>query len=91
MSKLEDFLNLPDVSEITSEIKMERLGTFTVKPLTQEKHEEFQKRCRTKNRKGEIDFDGETISHLKGKELHEFRKNAQMIFADLEQLAILSK
>ena len=23
--------------------------------------------------KGEIDFDGETISHLKGKELHEFR------------------
>lgn len=32
--------------------------------------------------KGEIDFDGETISHLKGKELHEFRKNAQMIFQD---------
>lgn len=31
---------------------------------------------------GEIDFDGETISHLKGKELHEFRKNAQMIFQD---------
>ena len=32
--------------------------------------------------KGEIDFDGETISHLKWKELHEFRKNAQMIFQD---------
>lgn len=32
--------------------------------------------------KGEIDFDGETISHLKGKELHEFRKNVQMIFQD---------
>ena len=32
--------------------------------------------------KGEIDFDGETISRLKGKELHEFRKNAQMIFQD---------
>ena len=32
--------------------------------------------------KGEIDFDGETNSHLKGKELHEFRKNAQMIFQD---------
>ncbi len=32
--------------------------------------------------KGEIDFDGETISHLKGKQLHEFRKNAQMIFQD---------
>ena len=32
--------------------------------------------------KGEIDFDGETISHLKGKELHEFRKIAQMIFQD---------
>jgi hypothetical protein len=57
MSRLDDFLNLPDVSEVISEIKMERLGTFTVKPLTQEKHEEFQKRCRTKNRKGEIDFD----------------------------------
>jgi oligopeptide transport system ATP-binding protein len=31
---------------------------------------------------GEINFDGETISHLKGKELHGFRKDAQMIFQD---------
>lgn len=31
---------------------------------------------------GEIDFDGETVSNLKGKELHEFRKNVQMIFQD---------
>lgn len=31
---------------------------------------------------GEISFDGEVISHLKRKALHEFRKNAQMIFQD---------
>lgn len=31
---------------------------------------------------GEIIFEGEKISHLKGKDLHEFRKNAQMIFQD---------
>lgn len=31
---------------------------------------------------GEIIFNGEKVSHLKGKELHEFRKNAQMIFQD---------
>lgn len=31
---------------------------------------------------GEIDFSGKTISHLKGKELKEFRKDAQMIFQD---------
>lgn len=31
---------------------------------------------------GEIDFNGETISHLKGKQLHGFRKDAQMIFQD---------
>lgn len=31
---------------------------------------------------GEIDFQGKTISTLKGKELKEFRKDAQMIFQD---------
>ncbi|MGT2933774.1 ABC transporter ATP-binding protein [Streptococcus catagoni] len=31
---------------------------------------------------GEIIFDGEKVSHLKGKELYGFRKNAQMIFQD---------
>ncbi|WP_159583688.1 ABC transporter ATP-binding protein [Streptococcus halichoeri] len=31
---------------------------------------------------GEIIFNGESISHLKGKALHDFRKNAQMIFQD---------
>lgn len=31
---------------------------------------------------GEIDFNGETVSNLKGKKLHEFRKNVQMIFQD---------
>lgn len=31
---------------------------------------------------GEIDFEGETVSALKGKDLFEFRKSAQMIFQD---------
>ncbi|EGJ27146.1 ABC transporter ATP-binding protein [Streptococcus porcinus] len=31
---------------------------------------------------GDIIFNGKTVSNLKGKELHEFRKDAQMIFQD---------
>lgn len=31
---------------------------------------------------GEIDFNGKTVSKIKGKELFNFRKNAQMIFQD---------
>lgn len=31
---------------------------------------------------GDITFDGESITHLSGKDLKEFRKNAQMIFQD---------
>lgn len=31
---------------------------------------------------GEIIFNGETVSHLKGKDLRTFRKDAQMIFQD---------
>lgn len=57
MSRLEEFLALPNVDEMVTDITMDRLGTFTVKPLSPEKHQEFQNRCRTKNRKtGDVDF-----------------------------------
>jgi len=56
MSRLEEFLALPNVDDIVTEITVERLGTFKVKPLSPASHQEFQRRCRTKDRKGETDF-----------------------------------
>lgn len=47
MSKLDDFLNLNDVSEIKQEIEIEFNGkkfNLTIKPLTDREHSEFQKR-----------------------------------------------
>lgn len=50
MSRLDDFLNLQDVSSMEEEIYInERLGNFKIKPLSGAKNEEFRKRCTTKN------------------------------------------
>ena len=58
MSMLIDFLALPDVTDITEEVYInDRIGTFTVKPMTAEQHADYQKRCVIKLRKGERDFD----------------------------------
>lgn len=66
MSRLEDFLNLPNVADITEEIFVsQRLGTFKVKPMTAEKHKEFQERCRMRiGKKGEIKFDSTKFNIL---------------------------
>jgi len=59
MSKLDDFLDMPDVSEIREKIKETVNGKefeFVVRPLLQEEHSEFQKR--SNNVKGKnITFD----------------------------------
>lgn len=48
MSKLDDFLEMEDVSEIRETVKETINGKdyeFTIRPLTQEEHSEFQKRA----------------------------------------------
>lgn len=58
MSELHDFLALPDVSDITEEIRInERLGTFTVKPLTESQWTNYRNRCKGKISKQGMDFD----------------------------------
>lgn len=59
MGRLQDFVNLPDVSGITKEIYInERLGTFTVKPMTATQHTSYQNRCKGKTTKDGTSFDG---------------------------------
>lgn len=66
MSRLEDFLNLPNVADEVQEIFVsQRLGKFKVKPMTIEKHREFQERCRMRvGKKGEIKFDSGKFNML---------------------------
>lgn len=59
MSKLKDFLSLPDVSAMTEEIYInERLGTFTIKPMTERQCSNYRNRCKGKVNKQGMDFDG---------------------------------
>jgi len=58
MSRLQDFLALPDVSGITKEIYInERLGIFTVKPMTEKQWEGYRNRCKGKINKQGMVFD----------------------------------
>lgn len=62
---LEDFLSLPDVSDIVEEVFVsERLGKFKVKAMTADEHGEYIKRCRGKVNKNGIDFDSEKFNLL---------------------------
>jgi len=66
MSKLDDFLNLADVSEIKQEIKVNLNGknlTLVVRAITEDEHIEFQRRCNviSKNR---VTFDTGKYSDL---------------------------
>ena len=55
---LEDFLNLPDVDDITGDVFVsKRLGTFKVKAMTADEHAEYMKRSRGKVSKDDIQFD----------------------------------
>lgn len=58
MTTLEDFLNMPNVADEVEEIYVnKRLGKFKVKPMTIDKHKEFQDRCRGKFNKDGVSFD----------------------------------
>ena len=59
MSELEQFLALPDVTDMEETIYVnERVGSFVVKPMTSAQFDEYSKRCRSKVNKKGVDFDG---------------------------------
>lgn len=66
MSKLDDFLNLTDVSEIRKKIKFTIEGkTFeiTIRPITDAEHTEFQRRSNVMS-KNKITFDSGKYANL---------------------------
>lgn len=66
MSKLDDFLNLADVSEIKKAIKINLNGKeleLVIRPITEAEHSEFQRRSNVIN-KNKITFDSGKYSNL---------------------------
>ena len=66
MSRLEDFLGLVDVSDIRETIKVSMSGKdfeFVIRPLTDEEHNELQKRCQTII-KNKVNFDNGKYNKL---------------------------
>lgn len=66
MSRLEDFLGLVDVSDIRETIKVSMSGKdfeFVIRPLTDEEHNELQKRCQTIV-KNKVNFDNGKYNKL---------------------------
>ena len=58
MSRLEEFLALPNVNDVVEEIYVnKRLGTFKVKPMTNQQYNEYLSRCRGKFTKEGVNFD----------------------------------
>jgi hypothetical protein len=65
MSRLSDFLALPNASDVTEEIFVnDRLGVFTVKPMTVAQHKTYQDRCRLRVDKGGVSFDSAKFNLL---------------------------
>ncbi len=66
MSKLDDFLGLTDVSEIRKEIKVVVGGKelqMTIRPITEDEHAEFQKRCQSFS-KNKVIFDSTKYNNM---------------------------
>ncbi len=57
MNELESFLNLPDVDNIIEEVELPRLGKFKVKAMSELEYREYQNKCKSKIKKGGMDFD----------------------------------
>lgn len=58
MSRLEEFLSLPNVTDVVEEIYVnKRLGTFKVKPMTNQQYNEYVSRCTGKYTKDGVNFD----------------------------------
>jgi len=57
MSRLQDFLALPKTSEITEEIYVnERIGTLTIKPMTEQQFNNYRQRAKRGKKESEIDL-----------------------------------
>ena len=57
MKNLEDFLALPDISDLTEEITVKRLGTLKIKAIDSEEYSNYIKRSRKLDKKGNVNFD----------------------------------
>jgi len=65
MSKLVDFLALPDISSMEEIVKInDRIGEITIKPMTQTQWESYRARCTGKVGKKGVDFDSEKFNSL---------------------------
>lgn len=58
MNSLEDFLALPDIKDIEEEVFVsKRVGTFKIKPMSQDDFREYQKQAMGRINKKGVDFD----------------------------------
>lgn len=55
--KLEDFLELPDITDLTEEVELKRLGKVKIKALSSEEYNGTMKKHRKLDRKGNVIFD----------------------------------
>ena len=65
MKSLDDFLSLPDVEGLETEVFVsKRLGNFKIGALTANEHSEIMKRSKKINKKGEVEFDNNIFNSL---------------------------
>jgi len=65
MSRLQDLLALPDVSEFTEEVYVsKRLGTFTVRPMDEKQWSDYRNKSQGKINKKGMDFDSSKFNML---------------------------
>jgi len=58
MSRLDDFLSLPNVTDVVEEVYInKRLGTFKIKPMTNAQYNEYLSRCKGKYTREGVNFD----------------------------------
>ena len=82
MNDLENFLALPDVTELVEEVFVsDRLGKFKVRPMTMDEFSSYQKRCRGKINKDGVNFDSGKFNLLvvKGQVVEPDFSNAEFL------------
>ena len=63
--RLNDFLALPNVQDITEEVFLnKRLGKFVIKPMGVRQHKSYQNRCRGKANRDGVSFDSTKFNML---------------------------
>jgi hypothetical protein len=51
-SRLDDFLALPNLADVTEDVTIERLGTFKVSPMSKTQYDNYNSRCEKRDSKG---------------------------------------